>query len=337
MSTVFDRNEKIYFAPQMPWRLECNSLYIACYHFTQDVASLFPEFYYLTSFGIVIDELTHKLKDVLDKEKTELIVRQFLSMGIVVTSPQQPNELFYTQGMLYQSHNKFNDSIKIKEDELNSFKKAQLARSIQSHCNAISLKNCDNEIPTYLLERRTQRSFSVEKIGIDKLSMLFSALKQRTIESEIKYMYSSAGGLYPIDFYLYVKENRVEGLAKGLYVYSPLKNTLTMIEENLNLNEEVHFFQNQEIFLNSACSLFLVYNANTNMPKYDGMGYYYAILDAGIAIHALTVTAQLCGIGLCSIGDMDFDSIRESFNLNNTDVYLHCIELGLSQEKKEGK
>lgn len=67
------------------------------------------------------------------------------------------------------------------------------------------------------------------------------------------------------------------------------------------------------------------------MPKYGGMGYYYACIDTGIMVEVLTQVAEENDIGLCSIGDMNFSKIEKYFDLSKNQVLLHIVEVGLKK------
>ena len=69
------------------------------------------------------------------------------------------------------------------------------------------------------------------------------------------------------------------------------------------------------------------------MPKYDGMSYYYGIVESGILISMLTISGEKVGIGSCSIGDMIYDKIIPFFNLNENQILLHSMEFGYKKNR----
>ena len=175
--------------------------------------------------------------------------------------------------------------------------------------------------------RRTVRKFSEQPVSFEKLSAVLSCLRAYEKDGNIRFSYPSAGGLYPVDVYIYVKEGMVEGIGSGIYLYLPLQNELMSVSAE-KLPAKAHYFGNRDIFSSSAFSVYLVYDAERSMPKYNGMGLYYGIVDSGIMLGYLTAACEENGIGTCIIGDMNFTSIRNYFGLSDNMIYLSCMEAG---------
>ncbi|MCR4654127.1 MAG: SagB/ThcOx family dehydrogenase [Eubacterium sp.] len=175
------------------------------------------------------------------------------------------------------------------------------------------------------LSRKSIREFDTEKlVRIPEFSDFLNVLRME----ETRFSFPSAGGLYPIDVYLYVKDGRVENLGQGLYQYLPEEHSLRMINREV-IPVTTHYYGNRSIFHTSAFSLFFFYNAKFSYPKYAGMGLYYGILDCGIMLQQLSSSACSRGLGSCIIGDLDAERIREHFGLNRDMVYLCCMEAGV--------
>ena len=150
---------------------------------------------------------------------------------------------------------------------------------------------------------------------------------QRKDEQGIKYYYPSAGGLYPIDIYLYIKSERVENVDGGLYYYSPQENEIRKISDE-KIEKNTYFYQNQEIFEGSAFSIFFVYNAHASMPKYGGMAYFYGIIETGVISELLSIVSEQIGLGSCIIGEMDYRTIVSLLKINDNEIYIMCMEFG---------
>lgn len=81
----------------------------------------------------------------------------------------------------------------------------------------------------------------------EKFFKIISILRERDAITH-RYYYASAGGLYPIDVYVYIKENRIKEIPGGLYYYSPKLNCLQKIKKENVINEESQYFMNKDIF-----------------------------------------------------------------------------------------
>lgn len=317
------QDKKLFWAPGVVWKINnLNKLEIQNYIFDANYASLFPDFYYFTIDGITSADLMQKF----DFENIGQFVEKLQVLNILISSIQDVDEMFFSQTKLFSENHIHNEAIKYDSSVLVDFVSRQLRRQYFSDDNAIKL---DDYSPNTLINRTSIRAFSVDKlVSFDAFSSLFSSLSQRDTKTKIQYYYPSAGGLYPIDIYIYVKDGRVEKIHEGLYYYSPIKHQIHLINET-RIKKEAHYFLNKAIFSTSAFSIFYIYKATVSMPKYDGMGYYYAILDAGIIMGLLTNLAELLGLGSCIIGAMDFRSIQSKFLLSDDQIFLCDHEFGI--------
>ncbi|MBP3196042.1 MAG: SagB family peptide dehydrogenase, partial [Butyrivibrio sp.] len=179
--------------------------------------------------------------------------------------------------------------------------------------------------------RQSHRSFKeTEAVPFENFSQVISSFRQRKQSNgDIRYYYPCAGGLYPIDIYIYVKDGRVDKLDGGLYYYSPVRDTIELINKEAKIDENSQFYTNKKIFSSSAFTVYFVYNAAVTMPKYSGAGIMYACIDTGIMAEQLVNISEMLGIGTCSIGNIDFEKISHLFNLNKNQVLLHSVECGL--------
>lgn len=187
------------------------------------------------------------------------------------------------------------------------------------------------QVPEELVNRRSVRGFDKkQKLDLEQLGAWLSILRQEDRDGKARRFYPSAGGLYPLDLFLYVKKDRVRGLESGLYYYHPASNQLRIVDRECRIGEADHYFHNRSVFSGSAVSLFMVYNAEANMPVYNESGYLYACIEAGVVLQLLTGQAARLGLGLCSIGDLHFRNIAAAFKLGKNRVFLHDIELGIA-------
>lgn len=319
--------DRYFWSPTVRWEQKENDVRIEVFSYKGYAAKLFPRFYFLTQKGVFLKDLIAEFPEV-DPQRLLVFCKDLIRKRVLVNTILTAPEIFYPQGYLFQ--NKYSDDIKYDAKALNKFREKHLSRTCEN-CSSNKLKLSNpREYPAFISERRSYRDFDQEsRVSFEQLSSLLSVLKQVRNGEHIKYYYASAGGLYPIDVYIYAKANRIENVDKGLYYYSPLDNSLSLVDNTVEIPDDAHYYTNQQIFRNSAFSIFLFYNAEVTMPKYDGMGYLYAFIDAGIMVGGLTLAAELCNLGLCSIGDMNFRKIEKYFELSKNQVFIHSIEGGV--------
>jgi hypothetical protein len=61
------------------------------------------------------------------------------------------------------------------------------------------------------------------------------------------------------------------------------------------------------------------------VPAYGERGRHYTVLEAGAMAHLLETVAGEHGLGLCQIGDLEFEALRPLFQLRDSQVLLHSL------------
>ncbi|MCR3758485.1 SagB/ThcOx family dehydrogenase [Clostridium felsineum] len=328
MSNNYETN-KVFWSPSVKWIKRDDKVRIEIFSYSKPYSYLFPEFYFATQNGILEGDLLKLFKEI-DSNKLKIFINDLKKKRVLVDTILSPAEIFYPENILLQHD--YDETLIIDKEALEKFKQKNFSRNYFSNSNQnVELSSVD-DIPNFIYKRKSIRKFNTKKlISFFDFSFLASIYKQIFENEKIRYLYSSAGGLYPIDVYYYIKKDRVENIAGGLYYYNPQKNMLTAVDLDCHIPKEAHYFMNQEIFLQSAFSIFYIYNGEVSMPKYGGLGYYYGIIDLGIMVEAYTIMAELKNIGTCSIGEMNFKAIEKYFKLKENQKYFHTIEVGISE------
>lgn len=175
--------------------------------------------------------------------------------------------------------------------------------------------------------RRSEREFEKNAVSLDQLSAFLGCLMQVEQKDSIwpKYGYPSAANLYPVQTYLYVKPDRVEGVVPGIYYYHPAEHALILLSPGATIDKQVHGESNQRIFESSAFSVFLIGDLSAIEPLYPEQARDFCLLEAGCMLQLMMTTAPDHELGLCPIGGLDFDQIRSLFVLDQNQVLLHSI------------
>lgn len=201
-------------------------------------------------------------------------------------------------------------------------------RPIQSGYKSVQL----NELPDQKTlmakysKRRSYRNFNKDPISFDRFSRFIECLRQIKINGHVKYLYPSAGGLYSIQTYLYVKHGRVQGVSQGSYYYHPIDHALCLLTVNAQLDRTIYGRSyNRAIFDESAFAIFLVVNLDAIFPMYGPNSVHLATLDSGYMSQLLSTTAIEYQIGLCPIGSLNFAPVRHLFSLKEGQILLHSL------------
>ncbi|HEX6288391.1 MAG TPA: nitroreductase family protein, partial [Herpetosiphonaceae bacterium] len=183
----------------------------------------------------------------------------------------------------------------------------------------------DSDPRSLARERRSHRTFDSQPLSFAQLSVWLACLRQETLDGTPKYAWGSAGGLYPVQAYLYIKPDRVAGIAAGTYYYHPADHCLVQLASTARLDRNLHAWINQPIFDRSAFSLFLLGKLSAIGPMYGQSSRDFCLIEAGLITQHLEISAPASRIGLCQIGNFDFAPIRHWFDLADDHIYLHSL------------
>jgi SagB-type dehydrogenase family enzyme len=219
--------------------------------------------------------------------------------------------------------------VALEPAEREEFKKKRAGlRRVAERTAQVELINseADESLREKYIERRSRRQFSVEPISLARFSSFMACLRQIEIDGKSKSLYASAGGLYPVQVYLHVKSRRVERMGGGVYYYHPSDHRLALISPGAELEGCIHEpFINKPIFDGAAFSIFLIAQLKAIAPLYGDRSMHYATLEAGLIAQLLEMSAPTNRIGLCQIGDMDFERIHHLFALEESHVLIHSL------------
>jgi amino acid adenylation domain-containing protein len=208
---------------------------------------------------------------------------------------------------------------KLKQPGLRQLESSQL--SVQ-----LPQPEFDEVLSQSYLERQSYRQFLPQPISLEQFSQFLSCLQQMKLDGYPlpKYRYPSAGSLYPVQTYLFIKPNRVEGLEAGIYYYHPADHRLVLLSNTSAIESSV-YGDNQPIFEQSAFSLFLIGKLNAIAPMYGELAKDFCLLEAGHIGQLLMSSAPKNQIGLCPIGYLKFEELQDFLKLESGQVLLYSF------------
>ncbi|MCX6046448.1 MAG: amino acid adenylation domain-containing protein [Chloroflexi bacterium] len=165
------------------------------------------------------------------------------------------------------------------------------------------------------LARQSYRTFSQAAIPLQKFSEFLRCLMQiQWPDAPLpKYAYPSAGGLYPIQCYLYLKADRIEALAAGFYYYHPVQHQLVLLSTDDGWMAHFYPGANQAIFDQAGFAIFLVAAEEAIRPLYGELTRDFCLLEAGYISQLLMMEAPTYDLGLCPVGAADQGDLRAAF------------------------
>jgi SagB-type dehydrogenase family enzyme len=176
--------------------------------------------------------------------------------------------------------------------------------------------------------RRSHRQYALRPVGFQTVSQWLRPLASVRADHITRYRYASAGGLYPVQVYLHVKRGRVSGLLGGDYYYHPEQHRLFEVNRGAGLDRDVYGDRNRPIYDQAAFCVFLVCPLDTIEASYGEWAYDLAMYEAGSIGQLLRDAAPPLGIGVCSIGTLDFARVRTRFGVDERHLLLHSFVCG---------
>ncbi|MFI6099283.1 amino acid adenylation domain-containing protein [Lentzea sp. NPDC051213] len=177
--------------------------------------------------------------------------------------------------------------------------------------------------PLELFEASSFRDFTTEPLLAQELLGLLALTASGELDGRTKRSYPSAGGFYPVQVYVYVRQDRVDGLEGGLYYVHPGERALVRVDPKLNVTEVTQVHHNRALVGGAAFGIFLVSTPAAIAPAYgERLAVKYSGLEAGHISQLLMTAAPSRGLGMCPVGEMDFDGIRAHFQLDDDQELL---------------
>jgi SagB-type dehydrogenase family enzyme len=180
-----------------------------------------------------------------------------------------------------------------------------------------------------LHSRRSRREFDAGRtLKIEKLSVLLWATQGVTARyGEFLFRTApSAGGLYPIETYLFIRA--VEGIEPGIYHFRPSTFDLEFLRQG-DLGREVAEAALGQRMVTAAQATFIwTAIVARSRWKYRQRAYRYIYLDAGHIGENLYLAAGALGLGVCAIGaffDDKANGIIGVDGIEETVIYLAAV------------
>ncbi len=179
-------------------------------------------------------------------------------------------------------------------------------------------------------ERRTWRTFALAPLELKKLAGWLGCL---SCQPDGRRAYPSAGGLYPVQVYLAVKAGRVQGLPGGSYYYDPEQHRLCSLVEGAEVDPKVYSrLINRPVYNEAALAVYLVTDLRAIAPMYGNHSLEFSLLEAGYMSQLLMLEAGRFELGMCPIGDLKFDQIRNLFRLAPEHRLVHSLVAGKPEQ-----
>jgi aryl carrier-like protein/nitroreductase len=168
-------------------------------------------------------------------------------------------------------------------------------------------------------------------LALADLGDWLSSLQQIRLEELAlpKYRYPSAGNLYPVQTYLRVEPDKIEGLDGGVYYYyQPRDHRLVELGRHLVAEADP----------TAAFTLFLIGDLAAIERVYGDWAHDFCLLEAGYMEQLLSLEAAARHIGLSSPESLDVSSLLPDLELGESHVFLGSMQgrgVSVPQERQD--
>lgn len=147
--------------------------------------------------------------------------------------------------------------------------------------------------------------------------------------------YPSAGGLYPVQAYLYLSRNGID-MNRGLYLYDFEEGFVRqVITPDLALIYKA--FESHSLVEDSGAVVVLVANLEVSQRKYSNRSYRYACLEAGHIAQNFYQQVKPLELSACEYGGFCDEIIAQHFNLADTQLPITTLLLGKEDSENKGQ
>lgn len=180
-----------------------------------------------------------------------------------------------------------------------------------------------------LRTRRSRRDYPPETLALEDLGALLWSVQGVVVSGRGYTLRTapSAGARHPLETYVMV--NRVEGLAPGLFRYSPAGHRLVRLGDDASVAGRLAAAcLGQEMLRTSAVSFIWTAVVERGRWKYQQRAYRYIYLDAGHACQNLYLACEALGLGCCAVAAFDDDAVDKLLGVDGREeftIYLATV------------
>jgi SagB-type dehydrogenase family enzyme len=178
-----------------------------------------------------------------------------------------------------------------------------------------------------ILKRRSRRDFKDFPLTLGEVSQILWAAQGVTDETGLRAA-PSAGALYPLDIYVVVGSQGVEGLGEGVYHYFPQSHSLEATLEG-DVRQTLARLSSGQMFIAEApLSLLITAEYERTTKKYGERGERYVHMEAGHVAQNVYLQAEALGLGTVTVGAFQDEDISQALDLPPTYRPLYVMPIG---------
>ena len=185
-------------------------------------------------------------------------------------------------------------------------------------------------VDSVLTMRRSVRDFSCGPVSLSDVARLLWAGQGITHEDGYRTA-PSAGGLYPIDLYLFARN--IEGLQTGVYRYMPEIHGLEAISQDDIHRDLASAALDQEWVRDASVSIIVTGAPERTFIKYGERAWRYVLIESGCVVQNILLQSTNLHLASVVVGAFYDDLIRPLIGIPSTIHPIAIISVGTIEER----
>jgi len=177
-------------------------------------------------------------------------------------------------------------------------------------------------------KRRSRRSFLAKPLTLEQVSQLLWAAQGITDERAGFRASPSGGACYPLDLYLVVGKNSVEGLDAGVYHYIVSNHSLEIHLRGDKRRVLALASLGQMFIVRAPVSIVTTVEYSRITSRYGQRGVRYAHIEVGHVGENIYLQAEALGLGTVAVGAFSDGMVSKCLNLSKEHEPLYIMPDG---------
>ena len=175
--------------------------------------------------------------------------------------------------------------------------------------------------------RRSRREFRDSPLTLEQVSQILWAAQGVTDSGGLRAA-PSARAFYPLDLYLAVGGEGVEGLAEGVYRYDPQGHVLERILEGDVRQALARVAVEQTFIAEAPLALVITGEYERTSSKYAGRATRYVHMEAGHVAQNVYLQVEALGLGTVVAGSFQDNELSRTLGLPGGHRPLYMMPIG---------
>jgi SagB-type dehydrogenase family enzyme len=187
-----------------------------------------------------------------------------------------------------------------------------------------------NQAVKIIQKRQSQRHFLSKALNKNQIAdLLYAAygLKVDGVTSATRTV-PSAGATYPLEVYLAIGKNSVEGIKEGLYFYADKDHALVLIKDGDLRKELMQASLGQDFIQQAPIVIIIAAQYSRTTGRYGKRGERYVDMEAGHSCQNIYLVATELGLATVEVGAFNDQEIKRVLNLPDNSEPLAIMPVG---------